>query len=165
MAAVGKIEDIFAGVGITTAVHTKSNNDGVDKTLEYMNTIDKGLIFTNLVDFDSKYGHRRDILGYKNCLEEFDIRLGDLIKNLKDDDLLIINGDHGCDPTYKGTDHTREYVPLLVYTKALKDSVNIGIRDSFSDIGATICENFHVIGLKVGKSFLGNIKEACYERI
>lgn len=165
VAAVGKIEDIFAGSGITEAVHTKSNSDGVDKTLEYMKNIENGLIFTNLVDFDTKYGHRRDICGYKDSLEEFDTRLSEIIEKLNEDDLLIINADHGCDPAYKGTDHTREYIPLLIYSKNIKKSIDLGIRECFADIGATICENFNVGPLKAGSSFLEIIEEACHESV
>ena len=163
VAAVGKIEDIFAGSGITDAVHTKDNEDGMDKTLEYMNIINKGLIFTNLVEFDSKWGHRRDVNGYARGLEKFDIRLGELIKELQDDDLLIVNADHGCDPSFKGTDHTREYIPVLVYSKVLKKSMNLGILNSFADIGATVGDIFGISSLPVGESFLKVIKEASYE--
>lgn len=163
VAAVGKIEDIFAGSGITDAVHTKDNEDGMDKTLEYMNIINKGLIFTNLVEFDSKWGHRRDVNGYARGLEKFDIRLGELIKKLQDDDLLIVNADHGCDPSFKGTDHTREYIPVLVYSKVLKKSMNLGILNSFADIGATVGDIFGISSLPVGESFLKVIKEASYE--
>ena len=165
VAAVGKIEDIFAGCGITSAVHTENNSDGIDKTIQYMNNVEKGLIFTNLVDFDSKYGHRRDVEGYKNALEEFDSKLASVIDNLQENDLLIINSDHGCDPAYKGTDHTREYIPILIYSKALKKSTNMGIRESFADIGATICEIFDVGQLSAGKSFLDILKEAGYENV
>ena len=115
VAAVGKIEDIFCGVGITDAVHTKGNMDGVDKTLDYMKTVDNGLIFTNLVDFDMKYGHRNDPVGYANALEEFDARIPEIMANMREEDILMITADHGCDPTTPGCDHTREYIPLLIY--------------------------------------------------
>lgn len=154
---VGKIEDIFAKQGITEAVHTKDNMDGMDKTLEYMKKVNEGLIFTNLVEFDSKWGHRNDYDGYAVGLEEFDIRLKEVMENLKEDDILIINADHGCDPTTKGTDHTREYVPLLVYGKQVKENVNLGIRKSFSDVGQTLAEIFGVEPLKIGESFLSDI--------
>ncbi|MDO5156334.1 MAG: phosphopentomutase [Eubacteriales bacterium] len=152
--AVGKIEDIFAGVGICDAVHTKNNMDGMDKTLEFMDTQKEGLIFTNLVEFDSTWGHRRDVNGYARGLEEFDTRLGEVLQALKEDDLLIINADHGCDPTFKGTDHTREFIPVLCYHKGLEQSVNLGTLSTFADIGATIGENFGVKSLAVGNSFL-----------
>lgn len=165
VAAVGKIEDIFAGSGITRSVHTKDNEDGMDKTFEYMNTISLGLIFTNLVEFDSKWGHRRDADGYKAGLEAFDKRLGQLMKEISEDDLIIVNADHGCDPTFKGTDHTREYIPVLIYSKKFKKSVDLGILDSFADIGATIGENFDLSPIPVGSSFFLKLKEACDEYI
>lgn len=155
--AVGKIEDIFAGVGITDAVHTKDNMDGMDKTLEYMKKQKNGLIFTNLVEFDSTWGHRNDPVGYKKGLEEFDIRLKEIIDNMEDDDLLIINADHGCDPTTEGTDHTREYIPLLVYGHNINENVNLGILDTFADIGQTIADALKVQAISVGTSFLQKI--------
>lgn len=155
--AVGKIEDIFSGSGITEAVHTKDNQDGMNITIDYLNTLNKGLIFTNLVEFDSKWGHRRDLEGYAKGLEEFDIRLGELLSEIKDDDLVIINADHGCDPGFKGTDHTREYIPVLIYSKKLSAGKNLRIRESFADIGATIAENFGVSNLKIGESFYNEI--------
>ena len=156
---VGKIEDIFNGQGITEAIHTKDNMHGVDETINYINKDNNGLIFTNLVDFDSKYGHRRDTKGYKDALEEFDARIPQIIEALKEDDILIINADHGNDPTYKGSDHTREYIPVLVYGKNIKHNVNLGIRNSFADIGATVAD---IIGVKLpqhGKSFKNNIQK------
>lgn len=159
VAAVGKIEDIFAGQGITEAVHTKDNMDGMDKTLEYMGKIDSGLIFTNLVEFDSKWGHRNDYEGYAEGLEKFDEKLESVIKQLEDEDILIINADHGCDPTTKGTDHTREYVPLLVYGKSIKKNVNLGTRSSFADVGQTIAEIMNIEKLNIGRSFLKEITE------
>lgn len=150
---VGKIEDIFNGQGITEAIHTKDNMDGVDETINYIKKDNKGLIFTNLVDFDSKYGHRRDTKGYKEALEEFDARIPEIIEAMNDNDVLIINADHGNDPTYKGTDHTREYIPLLVYGKNIKQGVNLGIRNSFADIGATVTDILNVEMPKNGISF------------
>lgn len=138
--AVGKIEDIFAGVGITEAVHISNNMEGMDKTLEYMRTDKKGLIFTNLVDFDMIYGHRNDVSGYAQALMEFDGRLSEVFSAMKDSDVLIITADHGCDPTTDSTDHSREYIPLLVYGKHIKQGVNIGTRESFSDIGSTVLD-------------------------
>lgn len=144
--AVGKIHDIFCGKGICEAVHTDNNMDGVDKTLDILRRADKGLIFTNLVEFDSSWGHRRDVAGYGRGLKDFDNRLPEIMNAMKDDDLLIINSDHGCDPTYKGTDHTREYIPVLMYGKNIHKNVNLHIMDTFADIGQTIADNF---GLKI----------------
>ena len=155
--AVGKIEDIFCGKGITEAVHIENNVDGVDKTLDYMEREDKGLIYTNLVDFDMKWGHRRDVKAYKNSLEEFDGKLSQIIDRLMDRDVLFITADHGCDPTFKGTDHTREYVPFIAYGKGLKQDVNLGTRNTFSDMGQTIAELFKLEKLQNGKSFLSDI--------
>lgn len=154
---VGKIEDIFNKQGITEAIHTKDNMDGVDQTINYMKKENKGLIFTNLVDFDSKYGHRRDVEGYKKALEEFDARIPEIIANMKDDDILIINADHGNDPTYKGTDHTREYIPVLVYGKNINKGYNLGTRKSFADIGATVADILNVDLPKNGESFKSEI--------
>jgi len=150
---IGKIEDIFAGEGITEAVHTKDNEDGMDKTLEYMDVIPSGLIFTNLVEFDSKWGHRNDPSGYGKGLEAFDRRLKEVMDKMSDNDLLIINADHGCDPTTKGTDHTREYIPLLVYSKLMEKGKNLGTLESFGDIGQTISDIMGVKKLSIGKSF------------
>ncbi len=155
---IGKIEDIFANVGITKAIHTKDNLEGMKVTLECMSNVEKGLIFTNLVEFDSKWGHRNDALGYAKGLEEFDeFFLPQVFKVMKDDDLLIIGADHGCDPTTKGTDHTREYTPLLIYGNNIKANVNLGIRETFADVGQTIAEIFEVEQLPIGKSFLKEI--------
>lgn len=136
---IGKISDIFAGVGITENRKSNINNlDGINKTIKAIEEIKEGIVFTNLVDFDMVYGHRRDAKGYKDCLEEFDAYLPKIIEKLGCDDLLIITADHGCDPTHSGTDHTREHIPILAYGKKLKNNVNIGIRESFSDIAASI---------------------------
>ncbi|MCK8816596.1 phosphopentomutase [Natroniella sulfidigena] len=151
---VGKIDNIFADQGITQAVHTDNNMDGVDKTLDYLKELDQeGIIFTNLVDFDQKYGHRRDAAGYAQALQEFDQRLPELISALNEDDLLILTADHGCDPTHKGSDHTREYVPLLVYGKQVKAGIDLGTRETFSDIAATISDIFEVEKTDNGVSF------------
>lgn len=152
VSAVGKIEDIFCGVGIGDAVHTKSNVDGIDKTLDFMATQHEGLIFTNLVEFDSTWGHRRDVEGYAQGLEIFDEGLHKIMVNMKEDDLLIINADHGCDPTFRGTDHTREYIPVLMYHKKMTKGIDLGVMDTFADIGATIADNFGVSKLKIGTS-------------
>lgn len=151
--AVGKIEDIFNGKGITKEVHTKSNMDGVDKTIEFLKTDTKGIIFTNLVDFDAKFGHRRDPKGYKEALEELDARMPEILDNMKDTDMLIIVADHGNDPTYKGTDHTREYIPVVVYGQNVKAGVNLGTRETFADIAATIADVLDVEKPKIGTSF------------
>lgn len=149
--AIGKISDIFAGVGITDSRGTNTNNkDGILKTIKAMKEDTKGLIFTNLVDFDMLYGHRRDPEGYKNALEEFDRYLPEIIESMKEKEILIITADHGCDPTFKGSDHTREYIPLLVYGKGI-NGVDLGIRESFSDIAATIEEL--ILGTPDKKSF------------
>lgn len=148
---VGKITDIFSGVGIGKTVHTTSNTDGMEKTLGLMETQEEGLIFTNLVEFDSKWGHRRDVEGYARGLESFDQLLGELLIRLKEEDLLIINADHGCDPTFRGTDHTREYIPVLMYHKKMKEGKNLGKLSTFADIGATIADNFGVKALAIGK--------------
>ncbi|WP_010292244.1 phosphopentomutase [Clostridium senegalense] len=155
--AVGKIEDIFNKKGITDAVHTKDNMDGVDKTLEYLKTDKEGLIFTNLVDFDMKYGHRSDPKGYAEALMEFDKRLPEIIEALGEDDVLILTADHGCDPTDESTDHSREYTPLLVYGKNLKNNVNLQIRNSFCDIGKTILDLLNIENSLNGESFKNKI--------
>lgn len=150
---VGKIWDIFSGQGVSETVSTISNQDGVNKTLEFMKKVKKGLIFTNLVDFDMLYGHRNNPRGYADCLQEFDGRLPEILKSLGEEDLLLITADHGCDPTYHHTDHTREYIPLLVYGKKIKGGLNLGIRNSFADIGATIGEIFETEPVANGESF------------
>lgn len=155
--AVGKIEDIFSAQGITEAVHTTDNMDGVDKTLDYMKESKKGVIFTNLVDFDMKWGHRRDYKAYGKGLEDFDARLPEILNAMKDTDVLFITADHGCDPTSQGTDHTREYVPFLAYGKNLKENVNLGTRNTFADIGQTIAEIFGTEKIQNGESFLKEI--------
>lgn len=155
--AVGKIEDIFDGIGITEAVHTKSNMDGVDRTLDYMKLNKKGLIFTNLVDFDMAYGHRNDVEGYGNALKEFDNRIPEIMGQMKDSDVLIITADHGCDPTTSSTDHSREYIPVLIYGKQIKKGIDIGTRMGFCDIGATVLD---LLGLPIqiqGKSLKADI--------
>ena len=157
VAAVGKINDIFAGQGITQYKKTADNMDGVDVTLAYMQEDFEGLIFTNLVDFDMHYGHRRDPEGYANCLKEFDDRLPEIIDALKEDDMLIITADHGNDPTAPGTDHTREYIPIIGVGEQLGNSINIGTRESFADIAATIAEALEVGNAANGSSFLSKI--------
>ena len=151
--AIGKIHDIFNGKGVVKSVLTTSNMDGIDKTIEAMREDFEGLIFTNLVDFDAKYGHRRDPEGYARCIEEFDARLPEIMKEMVNDDVLMICADHGNDPTAPGTDHTREYIPIITWGHTLKYGAEIGIRDSFGDIGATICELLRVPFTGVGTSF------------
>lgn len=150
--AVGKIKDIFAGEGVTNAVSTKGNYEGMEKSLQLMESDITGLVFTNLVDFDMLYGHRNNPRGYADALEELDRWLPRLFNALKEDDVLIITADHGCDPTTPSTDHSREYVPLLIYGKGVLGGVDLGVRESFADIAATVAEIF---GLKfdVGRSF------------
>jgi phosphopentomutase len=155
--SVGKINDIFNKSGITAHHSIVSNHDGMVKTTEIAKGDFTGLCFVNLVDFDALYGHRRDAVGYRNALEEFDVDLGVLLQNLKDDDLLIVTADHGNDPTFKGTDHTREYIPFFAYNKLLNGG-ELPISDTFADIGATIADNFHVSQTKIGKSLLRILK-------
>ncbi|GAA0181487.1 phosphopentomutase [Clostridium sediminicola] len=157
---VGKIKDIYANKGLTDSVYTVSNMDGVDKTLEMMDKHKEGFIFTNLVDFDMKYGHRKDPEGYGKALENFDARLPEIISRLNDEDVLILTADHGCDPTTEGTDHSREYIPIMIYGNKIKENVELGVRESFSDIGATILDLLNVKNnIKNGVSFLNLISE------
>jgi len=155
---IGKIEDLFAGRGISTSIHTGNNSDGMDKLEDSVKRFKPGLIFINLVDFDMLWGHRNDATGFAAGLEDFDRRLPEILDLSTDEDILIITADHGCDPTTASTDHSREYVPLLVYGKSLKSNVNLGIRDGFSDVGATVAEIFQIEGTGKGKSFLKDIK-------
>lgn len=153
--SVGKINDIFTGKGINESYPTKSNLDGIETTIKLLERSFKGLLFTNLVDFDSLYGHRRDPKGYATCLEEFDQYVPALMQQISDKDLLIITADHGNDPTAPGTDHTREYVPILIYNPTFaEDAVSIGTRNTFADLAATIAENFMVTKPNIGESFL-----------
>ena len=157
--SLGKISDIFDGEGITKAVRTKSNDDGMEKLYQTVQTSFHGLCFINLVDFDALYGHRRDPIGYGKALEQFDRKLDSIMNLLESDDLLIITADHGNDPTHHGTDHTREYVPLLVYHNEIKLGKALSIRQTFADVGATIADNFNVTPPKYGASFLAQINE------
>lgn len=156
--ALGKISDIFDGEGVTEAIRTISNMDGMDKFIELLDKDFRGMSFLNLVDFDAAFGHRRDPLGYGQALQEFDGRLPEVFEKLQEDDLLIITADHGNDPTYKGTDHTREYVPLLVYSKRFTGGCELDLRETFSDIGATVADNFELPMPKYGISFLEELK-------
>lgn len=155
--SIGKIVDIFNEKGITKAVRTESNMDGVDKLIEEMKQDFTGLSFTNLVDFDALYGHRRNPEGYRDAIEDFDARMPEIFENLQDDDLLILTADHGNDPTFPGTDHTREYVPLLAYSKKLTQPGELK-QGYFADISATILENFGLNAMENGHSFLDQLK-------
>ena len=155
--AVGKISDIFNDQGVDVSVHTDSNMDGVDKTIEAMKQEFEGLIFTNLVDFDSQYGHRRDADGYGQAIMEFDQRLPEIMAAMGDEELLILCADHGNDPVHTGYDHTREYVPVVVWGKHVKPGVNLGIRNSFADIDASVCEYLGAEQSPLGESFLKEI--------
>ena len=156
---IGKIASIYDSMGVTEDLTAKNNEQTIDQTINALNSDSRGLIFSNLVDFDMLYGHRRDTEGYAKALEHFDTRLPEIIDALNDDDLLIMTADHGNDPTKDGSDHTREYVPLLVYGKTAKCGVNLGTRQSLSDIGQTIAENFGV-EIEDGVSFLKEIEPA-----
>lgn len=152
--AVGKINDIFAGQGITEYVYTKNNEDGIEKTLEYMEQDFEGLCFVNLVDFDSVYGHRRDIDGYAEALAYFDKKLPEIMAKMKEDDVLMITADHGCDPGYmQTTDHTREYTPFLIYGEKIQPK-DYGTRETFADIGATVLQYFGIEPVFAGKDVL-----------
>ncbi len=154
---VGKIEDIFSGQGILHSVHTKDNQQGIAHILQYMDEAkDDALIYANLVDFDMKFGHRNDVEGYAKALEEFDLALPDIIKKLGDEDWLVLCADHGCDPLSNSTDHSREYVPVIVYGKGVRN-VNLGTRQSIADVGATILDYLAGEKAPVGESFLKQI--------
>jgi len=156
--SVGKISDIFDGEGITASNPTKSNADGIQKSIDLLKGDFNGLLFTNLVDFDSLYGHRRDPQGYGKALEQFDAAIPELLECIGEDDLLVITADHGNDPTHRGTDHTREYVPLLLYSPAFKQPSHLDTRETFADLGATIAANFNVAAPPTGTSFMELLK-------
>ena len=158
VSAVGKIEDIFAGRGITRSCHTANNMAGVDQTIAYMRAGHPGLIFTNLVDFDMLYGHRNDPQGYAAALEAFDRRLPEIMAVMRPEDVLIVTADHGCDPTTPSTDHSREYVPLLVYGLSVRAGVNLGIRRTFADIAASVSEWLGLPAAPFGASFVGDVE-------
>ncbi len=158
MIAVGKISDIFAGKGVTKSIRTSSNEEGIQVTIDMTKQDFNGLCFINLVDFDMKYGHRNDVEGYAKALTYFDSKLPEIMKGLRDEDLLIITADHGCDPSTESTDHSREYIPIVIYTKQAKHPRNLGTRLSFADIGATVLD---YLGLPIdiqGTSFYQEIK-------
>ena len=151
---IGKIEDLFASRGLTRAIHTQSDDHGMDVVLEEMETTDRGLIFVNLVDFDTKYGHRNDVAGYAENLERLDVRLAQVLLRLRETDLLIVTADHGNDPATPSTDHSREHVPLLIAGASIKAGVDLGTRATFADVGQTLAEIFGLAPMKVGTSFL-----------
>jgi phosphopentomutase len=153
---IGKISDIYNGSGITESHRNLSNHHGMEQIINFAEKNFTGLCFLNLVDFDAAYGHRRDPQGYAKCLEEFDVQLAEFLEKITEEDLVIITADHGNDPTAPGSDHTREYVPLVVYRKNGKN-INLGTRTSFADIGATIADNFNLEMPEIGKSFLNEI--------
>lgn len=153
VSAIGKIEDLFAGRGISRSVATIDNADGMHKTLAALEKLDEGVLAVNLIDFDMVYGHRKDATGFGRALESFDVWLPQLGQTMRKDDLLIITADHGCDPTTPGSDHTREYVPVLVWSKSMLSGMALGDRQSFADVGATLTEYFGVTGIAAGESF------------
>lgn len=155
--AIGKIEDLFAGRGITSAAHTANDDQGMDEVLRAMETTSRGLIFANLVDFDTQYGHRNDVAGYAANLERADARLGELLTHLQPGDLLVVTADHGNDPTTPSTDHAREYVPVFLTGHSVRSGVDLGTRKTFADLGQTIAELLHVGPLDHGTSFLKEI--------
>ncbi len=157
--AIGKIRDIFAGCGITEWEYTKSNMQGVDKTIAFLKQPFDGILFTNLVDFDMLYGHRNDVYGYAKALEALDRRIPEILENLNEGDLLFLTADHGCDPATESTDHSREYVPLLVYGKGKRNGKNLGTRTTFSDVSATISGYLNISPTGNGRSFLCEINK------
>jgi phosphopentomutase len=158
--AIGKIQDLFAGQGITQGIHTVSDEDGMDHVEAQMAAVDRGFIFTNLVDFDAQYGHRNDVAGYAANLERFDARLARILPQLRPDDLLVVTADHGNDPTTPSTDHAREYVPLLIAGARVRPGYDLGTRQTFADLGQTLAENFGVGPMRHGTSFLKDITSA-----
>lgn len=152
---IGKISDLFSGKGVTTNLSTVDNADGMKKSLEALSSKDSGLLVVNLIDFDMAYGHRGDVKGFGEAMEEFDRWLPTLFNAMRAEDLLVITADHGCDPTTPGTDHTREYVPVLAWSKRMRNGVNLGDRETFADVGATLAEFFGLQSSVFGKSFLG----------
>ena len=155
--AVGKINDIFAGSGVTDMVRTVSNADGIDKTLSWMERDFNGICFTNLVDYDMLYGHRNDVEGYAKALTSFDERLPQILAALKEEDILMITADHGCDPSTPSTDHSREYTPLVIAGAPVKAGINLETRASFADIAASVLEYLEVPGETAGKSFMNEV--------
>ena len=157
VSGIGKISDLFSGKGLTTNQSTVDNADGMIKTLETLKSKESGLLMVNLIDFDMAYGHRGDAIGFGKALEAFDRWLPDLYSAMREEDLLMITADHGCDPTTPGTDHTREYVPVLAWAKRMKTGASLGDRGTFADVGATLAEFFDLKGSMSGESFLGQL--------
>lgn len=155
---VGKIEDVFNKIGVTHSVHTKNNLEGVRETINFMEKDMPGLIWSNLVDFDMQFGHRNDYTGYYNAIREFDGKLPEILNTMKDEDILIITADHGCDPTTESTDHSREYIPILVFGKSIRAGADLGVRRTFSDIGKTILDYLNIENELYGESFLKEIQ-------
>lgn len=155
--AIGKIEDIFEHRGMTRADHTTNNADGIEKTIQYMKEEFEGILFTNLVDTDMVYGHRNDVEGYAGALEYFDSKLPEIMAQLKDEDILILTADHGCDPTTPSTDHSREYVPVLICGKNVKEGVDLGVRKAFTDLGQTVADYLGLDAKFEAESFLQDI--------
>ena len=158
--AIGKIEDIFEHRGMTKADHTANNAEGIEKTLQFMKEEFAGILFTNLVDTDMIYGHRNDVEGYASALEYFDHKLPEILSLMKEEDILFITADHGCDPTTASTDHSREYVPVLVYGKKVKEGVDLGVRKTFADLGQTISDYLGLGAAFEAESFLADILKA-----
>ncbi len=158
VSTVGKIYDLFAGRGISRSTTTVDNSDGMSKTLAELDALDKGLLMVNLIDFDMAYGHRNDVVGFGRALEEFDAWLPRLYGRMRPDDLLVISADHGCDPTTPGSDHTREYVPALVWSKSMQVGAELGDRQSFADLAATLAAYFTVPGVVSGASFIDELR-------
>ena len=156
---IGKIGDIFTGRGLASDVHTRSDSDGIDKALATWKGFKRGMVFVNLVDFDTLYGHRNDVEGYAKNLEAFDGRIPEILDSLGEEGLFLLTGDHGCDPSDKSTDHTREFVPVLAAGTGVQGDTNLGTRESFADLGATVAENFGLSPV-AGRSFLGTMTEA-----
>jgi phosphopentomutase len=157
--AVGKINDIFAGKGISQAITTAGNVDGMEKTIGLLDKDFKGLCFVNLVDFDMLYGHRNDVEGYAKAASVFDSQLATFLESMKKDDVLIITADHGCDPSTDSTDHSREYTPLLVYGHGILGGINLGTRETFADVGATVLDFFDLEGEIAGESFKNMVQK------
>lgn len=155
---VGKIEDVFNKIGVTHSVHTKNNLEGVRETINFMEKDMPGLIWSNLVDFDMQFGHRNDYTGYYNAIREFDGKLPEILETMKDEDILIITADHGCDPTTASTDHSREYIPVLVFGKSIRAGADLGVRKTFSDIGKTVLDYLEIENELYGESFLKEIQ-------
>jgi phosphopentomutase len=155
---IGKVDDLFAGQGVTDSIHTKDNAAGEDALVEFARRGGSGLVFANLVDFDTMYGHRNDPAGFARALEQFDARLGEILAPLRSDEILMITADHGNDPTTPGTDHTREHTPLLVAGPRVRRGADLGLRSTFADVGATIADLFGVGPTPGGTSFLEEIR-------